>query len=138
MSLNIGEKLAIGGTVLIVAFSALKEKEKIKTGPFPRPQYTLGSAEVNKKINALIVAAEQECLASGTLNTSAIKKNKKAILGTREDDVRILCQQPRQDGTDNVKFKLQIGDGTHYTRGGKQYMFTRERIGFISEVIQDD
>lgn len=121
MGLNLKETIMLTGALMGVSFAGMKLAER--NGPGPRPEYTLGTEEVNRKVNnVLIGGAERECLTTGRLNGDKFKQDRRDILGTQEDDVRVYCRQVK-DQSDRV-FTLQIGDETKYTRGGNVYKKT--------------
>ncbi len=121
MGINLKETVALTGALMALSFAGMKMAER--NGPEPRPEYTLGTEEVNRKVNnVLIGGAERECLTTGRLNEIKFKQNRKDLLGNQEGDVRVWCKQVK-DQSDRV-FTLQIGDETKYTRGGNIYKKT--------------
>lgn len=121
MGLNIKETIALAGAVIAVSFAGMKLTER--RGPGPRPEYTLGTEEVNRKVNSVLIGeAERECLTTGRLNEIKFKQDRRNILGNQEDDIHVYCKQVRNQ-SDRV-FTLQIEDETRYTRDGKLYMRT--------------
>lgn len=121
MGLNLKESAALATIVIGLSIAGAKVTES--SGPGPRPEYSAGPEEVNKKVNnVLIGGAERACLTTGRIDGEKFKKERKDILGNKEGDVRALCAQVRNK-SDRV-FTLQIMDSTRYTRDGNIYFPT--------------
>lgn len=117
MSLSINQSL--GAIAAAGALSILGWQANESRGPGPRPQYTQGSPEVQKQVNALIGVAEQACLTSGTIDGENWTRKRYDLLREKAGTVRVLCQQIRSQ-KDRV-FTVQIGDESRSTRDGQLY-----------------
>lgn len=121
MSFNIKDSLLLTGTVAAISFAGWKANEA--QGPGPQPQYAYGTPEVNERVNnELIATSVQKCLESGTIDGKKFREDRRAILGSREGNLRILCQQIK-DVRDRV-FTVQIGIDAYMTRDGQVYFRT--------------
>ncbi|MCX6734212.1 MAG: hypothetical protein NTX63_05410 [Candidatus Peregrinibacteria bacterium] len=107
-------------TCVVVGVAALGAKVTADDGPGPRKKYTGGTEEVNRLVNDVLVPRiEAECLSTGRLNVEKFKRERKEILGDKEQDVRALCRQVKES-SDRV-FTLQLENKTGFTRDGKIY-----------------